>query len=69
MNSYVFWLWIFLKDRVYGAGVRVVYDLVASKTRHVYTIDEEALRATVEHTITNFGHLLDENGMIIEHLL
>lgn len=69
LNPCDFWLWGFLKDRVYGRSIRTVADLKASITRHVAAIDRETLRATIEHAITRFEHVLDVNGMHIEHVL
>ena len=45
-----------------------VPELKASITRNVFSIDRETLRATVEHTKTRFEHVIDVNGMHIEHI-
>ena len=36
--------------------------------RHVSSIDRETLRATVEHTVTHFEHMIDANVMHIEQI-
>ncbi|GBM18243.1 hypothetical protein AVEN_39009-1 [Araneus ventricosus] len=67
-----FWLWRFLEDRVYGGSIRTLSELKASITSHVAAIDREILRTTVEHAINmslRIEHVLDSNGMDIEHML
>ncbi|KAF8791010.1 hypothetical protein HNY73_005947 [Argiope bruennichi] len=39
LNPCDFWLWGFLKDRVYVGSIRTLHELKASITRHVAAID------------------------------
>ena len=48
----IFWLWKFLENNVYKGNIQIVPELKASITRHVSSVDQEALRTTVEHAIT-----------------
>ena len=45
-----------------------VPELKASIMRNVFSIDRETLRATVEHAITSFEHVIDVNGMHTEKI-
>ncbi|GBM68932.1 hypothetical protein AVEN_207185-1 [Araneus ventricosus] len=64
-----FWLWGFLKDRVCGGNIRTLPELKASITRHVSAIDRETFRTTIEYALVRFEHVLDADGMRIEHML
>ncbi|GBM93786.1 hypothetical protein AVEN_131872-1 [Araneus ventricosus] len=64
LNHCDFWLWGSLKDRVYGGSIRTLPELKVSIKRHVTTIDRQTHRS-----IIRFDHVLDANGMHIEHML
>ena len=68
LNPCDFWLWGFLNDHVYRGNMQTIPELKASITRYVSSIDRETLRATVEHAITRFEHVIDVNGMHIEQI-
>ena len=68
LNPCDFRLWGFLKDHAYRGNIQIVLELKESKPRHVSSIDRENLRATVEHAITRFEHVIDANGMHIEQI-
>ena len=65
INRCDFWLWEFLKDNVNRGNIQIVPELKESITRHVSSIDKEALRATVCKRIE---HVIEVNGMHIEQL-
>ncbi|GBM40407.1 hypothetical protein AVEN_122627-1 [Araneus ventricosus] len=69
LNPRDFWLWGFLKDRVYEGNIRTLPELKASLTCHVSAIDRETLRTTIEHATVCFENVLDADGMHIEHIL
>lgn len=67
LNPCDFWLWGFLKDRVYQGSVTNEAELKASIVRHVSLIHPDMLRAVVEHAIVRFQHIVDRQGMHVEH--
>lgn len=69
LNPCDFWLWGFLKDRVYSGGIRTIPELKASITRHVADIPRELLRATIAHAIMRFQRVIDVDGAHVEHIL
>ncbi|GFU75815.1 uncharacterized protein TNCV_1652751 [Trichonephila clavipes] len=69
LNPCDFWLWGFLKDRVYSAGIRTLPDFKASIIRHVIEIPRELLRTTIENAVLRFQHVIDVNGAHIGHIL
>ncbi|PRD27532.1 UNVERIFIED_CONTAM: hypothetical protein NCL1_35099 [Trichonephila clavipes] len=62
LNPCDFWLWGFLKDRVYSGGIRTLPDLKDSIIRHVAEIPPEFLIATIQNAIMRFQHVIDVNG-------
>ena len=56
LNPCEFWLWGYLKDRVYQGPVRSLVDLRTSIQRHVTQIPREPLRATVDDAILRMQH-------------
>ncbi|GFQ81453.1 uncharacterized protein TNCT_466291 [Trichonephila clavata] len=68
LSSSDFWMWGFLKDRVYRGGFRTLPDMKASLIRHVAEISE-LLRVTIENAIMRFQHVIEVNGAHVEHIL
>ncbi|GFU53000.1 uncharacterized protein TNCV_1142891 [Trichonephila clavipes] len=66
LSSWDFWLWGFLRDRVYRGGIRTLPDLKASIIRHVAEIPPELLCATIEKAIIHFQHVIDASGAHID---
>ena len=54
-------LWGYLKNNVYRENIQIVPELKENTTCHISSIDRETLRATVEHAITLFEHMIDAN--------
>ena len=69
LNPCDFWLWGYLKDRVYQGNVRTLADLKTNIIRHVTSISPEMLRATVDHAVLRFQHVIQEDGCHIEQCL
>ncbi|GFX17299.1 uncharacterized protein TNCV_3553061 [Trichonephila clavipes] len=69
LNPCDFWLWGFLKDRVYSGGIRTLPDLKASIIRLVAEILRELLLATIENAIIRFQHVIDVNRAHIVRIL
>ena len=65
-HPYDFWQREFLKDHVNREIIQTVSEFKERITRHVSSTDRESLRATVEHAITRFEHVIDVNEMNIE---
>ena len=66
-----FWLWEFLKNHVNRGNIQTSPGLKESITRkHESTssIDRGPFRATAEHSITRFEHVINLNGMHIEQI-
>ena len=51
LNPCDFWLWGYLKDRVYQGHFRSLVDLRTSKKQDFAQIPRELLRATIDHAI------------------
>ena len=64
-----FWLWGYLKDRVYQGHVRSLVDLKTSIQRHATQISRELLRATIDHAILRLQHEVEASGTHIENIL
>ena len=56
----------FKKKHVYRGSMRTIPERKASINGHVTSINPEMLRATFEHTITRFEHVIESNEMHIE---
>ena len=69
LNPCDFWLWRYLKDRVYQGHDRSLVDLKTSKQRHVAHIPRELLRATIDHAILWMQHVVKASGAHIENIL
>lgn len=67
LNPCDFWLWGFLKDRVYHGHVTNEADLKASIVRNVSLIPTDMLRAAIDNAVVRFQHIVDRQGMHIEH--
>ena len=59
--------WGFLKDRVYWEQLTNVADLEASIARHVSLIPTDKLCAATDNAVVRFYHVVDKQGMHIEH--
>ena len=68
LNPCDFWLWGYLKDRVYQGHVRSLPDLKASIQRHVAQISPDMLRATVDHAVLRMQHVAELGGHIEQFL-
>ena len=58
-NPFDFWLWSFLKDRVYQGDVTNVVDLNASIVGHVFLFPAVMLRAATDNAVVRFQHIVD----------
>lgn len=69
LNPCDFWLWGYLKDRVYQRNTNTCWRLKMSIAREIANIPPEMLRASVEQSLVRFQAVLDANGNHIEHRL
>ena len=67
LNPRDFWLWGFLKDRVYQGHVTNEIDLKASIIRHTSLIPDDMLHAAKDNAVVRFQRIVDRQGMHIKH--
>ena len=68
LNPCDFWLWRYLKDRVYQGHVQSLVDLKTIIQRHVAEIPRELLRATIDHAILWMQYVIEPSGAHIENI-
>ncbi|GBN86846.1 hypothetical protein AVEN_215156-1 [Araneus ventricosus] len=70
LNPCDFWLWGYLKHVVFGDTIANLAELKASIAQHIHKIITDTLRSVVEHDISWFELVAQNDGQqIVEHFL
>ncbi|GBN77041.1 hypothetical protein AVEN_208727-1, partial [Araneus ventricosus] len=69
LNPCDFWLWGYLKDVVFSTPIAHLAELKARIAQHILNVSPETLRSVVEHAVSRFQLVAENDGQHIEHVL
>ena len=69
LNPLDYFLWVFLKDRVYGNKPQTIQELKLSIEKEVQRIDPETCHRVVQNFQRRIRACLERNGQHLEHIV
>ena len=69
LNPGDFWLWGYLEDVVFSTPTAYLAELKARIARYILNLTPETLRSVVEHEVSRFQLLAENDGQHTEHVL